>query len=419
VPTSRRAGESDLFGDGGGTADARPGVGVQDALAELKGILEDARLRKAGHDLKFDAIVLERHGVALAGIETDTMLASYLLDATRSAHPLEELAIEHAGYKALREQSPQRRPSLLRLRAVPEVSLLNRQGLDRLLRGDHRQSGHRDISHSYTPPHSDRDQDIDPAALLIELQLGWTDRGIGEAFGAKEFLQDPNIQIERLPAQEPVVEERRRPGLNLALEPLGRKALVAGKPYRSHDHFRPFLDHESNRLRGIFYLQRCLNANEVIAVLTIERLDLARVGLDLGLVDDPAIVEHKPLAERGILQFPVADELDPKFRALAQLDTDIDAVFSAIPRHMAIRDAPLYRLWADGRSQALFPQLTDFRALDAEGGRVAALQRKEIIIFGERRDLFPAIGFGVAVLASPIFITIALRLRERQPGEED
>jgi DNA polymerase I len=48
--------------------------------------------------------VLERHGVALRGIETDTMLASYLLDATRSSHPLEELALEHAGYKALREE---------------------------------------------------------------------------------------------------------------------------------------------------------------------------------------------------------------------------------------------------------------------------------------------------------------------------
>jgi DNA polymerase-1 len=42
--------------------------------------------------------------VTLRGIETDTMLASYLLDATRSAHPLEDLAIEHAGYKALREE---------------------------------------------------------------------------------------------------------------------------------------------------------------------------------------------------------------------------------------------------------------------------------------------------------------------------
>ena len=126
VPTSRRAGESDLFGDGGGTADARPGVGVQDALAELKGILEDARLRKAGHDLKFDAIVLERHGVALAGIETDTMLASYLLDATRSAHPLEELAIEHAGYKALREEDVCGRGA----RAIPFADLPLETALD-------------------------------------------------------------------------------------------------------------------------------------------------------------------------------------------------------------------------------------------------------------------------------------------------
>jgi len=126
VPTSRRAGESDLFGDDGGTADARPGVGVQDALAELKGILEDARLRKAGHDLKFDAIVLERHGVALAGIETDTMLASYLLDATRSAHPLEELAIEHAGYKALREEDVCGRGA----RAIPFADLPLETALD-------------------------------------------------------------------------------------------------------------------------------------------------------------------------------------------------------------------------------------------------------------------------------------------------
>ena len=47
---------------------------------------------KIGHDLKFDAIVLARHGVTLRGLETDTMIASYLLDANRSSHPLEDLA---------------------------------------------------------------------------------------------------------------------------------------------------------------------------------------------------------------------------------------------------------------------------------------------------------------------------------------
>ena len=99
--------DGDLFGAGpGGDAGGNdPGaLAVEDALAELKQVLEDESVAKVGHDLKFDAIVLERHGVALRGIETDTMLASYLLDATRSGHPLEELALEHAGYKALREE---------------------------------------------------------------------------------------------------------------------------------------------------------------------------------------------------------------------------------------------------------------------------------------------------------------------------
>jgi hypothetical protein len=47
-------------------------------------VLEDRAVRKIGHDLKFDAIVLARHGVTLQGLDLDTMLASYLIDATRA-----------------------------------------------------------------------------------------------------------------------------------------------------------------------------------------------------------------------------------------------------------------------------------------------------------------------------------------------
>jgi DNA polymerase-1 len=71
------------------------------ALSVLRPLLEDAAIRKEGHDLKFDAIVLARHGVTLRGLELDTMLASYLLDATRSGHLVEDLALEHTSYKAL------------------------------------------------------------------------------------------------------------------------------------------------------------------------------------------------------------------------------------------------------------------------------------------------------------------------------
>ena len=102
IPVSARAAHSlfDAREDGDGAA----ALDLAAVLERLKPVLEDAAIAKIGHDLKFDTIVLARHGVALRGLETDTMLASYLLNATRSSHPLEELAIEHAGYKALRDE---------------------------------------------------------------------------------------------------------------------------------------------------------------------------------------------------------------------------------------------------------------------------------------------------------------------------
>ncbi len=77
---------------------------LDEALQALRPLLEDGTVRKDGHDLKFDAIVLARHEVTLRGLDTDTMLASYLVDATRSEHRLEDLALEHTSYKALTEE---------------------------------------------------------------------------------------------------------------------------------------------------------------------------------------------------------------------------------------------------------------------------------------------------------------------------
>ena len=79
-------------------------LSTQEALELLRPLLEDATVRKVGHDLKFDCVVLARHGVTLRGLAFDSMLASYLLDATRPGHPLEEASLEHLGYKALTEE---------------------------------------------------------------------------------------------------------------------------------------------------------------------------------------------------------------------------------------------------------------------------------------------------------------------------
>ena len=71
------------------------------AFALLGGALADGRLRKVGHDLKLASLVLARHGLSLDGLDVDTLIASYLLDATRPGHRLDELALEQIGYKAI------------------------------------------------------------------------------------------------------------------------------------------------------------------------------------------------------------------------------------------------------------------------------------------------------------------------------
>ena len=83
---------------------AGPQLTVEQALGVLRPILEDPAIEKIGHDLKLDTLVLARHGVELRGLGVDTMLASYLLDATLPGHPLESTALEHLGYKALSEE---------------------------------------------------------------------------------------------------------------------------------------------------------------------------------------------------------------------------------------------------------------------------------------------------------------------------
>ena len=87
------------------TLSADSGPGRDAALAALAGPLADARLRKVGHDLKQASIVLGRHGVPLGGLDVDTQLASYLLDATRSSHELGDLALEQLGYRAITLES--------------------------------------------------------------------------------------------------------------------------------------------------------------------------------------------------------------------------------------------------------------------------------------------------------------------------
>jgi len=99
VPVGGAAGAGDLLGDGAPAPDFGPGG----PLPALQALLEDAAVRKCGHDLKFAAVHLARRGIRLDGLAFDSMLASYLLDATRGGHGLEETALEQVGYRARSE----------------------------------------------------------------------------------------------------------------------------------------------------------------------------------------------------------------------------------------------------------------------------------------------------------------------------
>ena len=61
-------------------------------LAQLKPILENPNIEKIGHHLKYDAHVLENHGIHLQGWYFDTMLASYVLNSVATRHGMDDVA---------------------------------------------------------------------------------------------------------------------------------------------------------------------------------------------------------------------------------------------------------------------------------------------------------------------------------------
>ena len=64
---------------------------LDDVIDALKPLLEDESVLKIGQNLKYDMLILKRYGIHITPID-DTMLISYVLDAGRWGHGLDELA---------------------------------------------------------------------------------------------------------------------------------------------------------------------------------------------------------------------------------------------------------------------------------------------------------------------------------------
>ena len=72
-----------------------------EVLAKLKPWLEDGERKKVGHHLKYDAHILARYEIELAGMAFDSMLESYVLNSVATRHDMDSVARQYLGKETI------------------------------------------------------------------------------------------------------------------------------------------------------------------------------------------------------------------------------------------------------------------------------------------------------------------------------
>jgi DNA polymerase-1 len=81
--------------------DAPKQLSLDQTLKVLNPVLTDPGIRKIGQNIKYDMLVLKNAGVELDGVYFDTMVASYLLNPSRTTHNLNDLALTYLNHKMI------------------------------------------------------------------------------------------------------------------------------------------------------------------------------------------------------------------------------------------------------------------------------------------------------------------------------
>ncbi|WP_127556960.1 DNA polymerase I [Nioella ostreopsis] len=97
VPLQHKEGEGDLFG---GSALAEGQMGLEDALALLRPMLEDPSVLKIGQNMKYDAKIFANYGITVDPID-DTMLMSYAMHAGLHGHGMDALSERYLGHEPI------------------------------------------------------------------------------------------------------------------------------------------------------------------------------------------------------------------------------------------------------------------------------------------------------------------------------
>ncbi|MDR1476852.1 MAG: DNA polymerase I [Rickettsiales bacterium] len=75
-------------------------IPLDEALGILGPLLENPKVAKIGHNMKYDMHVFRQHGISVAPVE-DTMVMSYVLDSVKNLHNMDDLALLHLGYRTI------------------------------------------------------------------------------------------------------------------------------------------------------------------------------------------------------------------------------------------------------------------------------------------------------------------------------
>ena len=99
----------------------------EEVLEWAKDFLESEQNKKTGQNIKYDRLVLRRHGVDARGFVSDTMLLSFLLKPNQRRHNLDDMALDHLGHTTIKYKDLVKGSTRKRKRGeegTPEATLL-------------------------------------------------------------------------------------------------------------------------------------------------------------------------------------------------------------------------------------------------------------------------------------------------------
>ncbi|MGV8145608.1 MAG: DNA polymerase I [Alkaliphilus sp.] len=106
--------------------DLNSSMNEETSISALKEILENESIEKTGHNLKKEINHFKRYGVEIKNIRFDTMIAEYLIDATKNSYDLDKVALSYieeviTSDETLRGKGKKRLPSI----EIPPSMLMN------------------------------------------------------------------------------------------------------------------------------------------------------------------------------------------------------------------------------------------------------------------------------------------------------